>query len=62
MKITVHNGNIDGALRKLKKQLQKEGVFADVARLQFHEKPSERRRREKAQAIRRLRKKSAARD
>lgn len=61
MIITVHNGNIDGALRKLKRQLQKDGVFADISRIQFYEKPSERRRREKEQAIRRLRKKAAAR-
>jgi len=43
-------------LRALKKKLQREGVFREMKMRKYFEKPSERRAREKAEAIRRARK------
>ncbi|MBC6407375.1 MAG: 30S ribosomal protein S21 [Rhodobacteraceae bacterium] len=56
MQITVRNNNVDQALRSLKKKLQREGVFREMKLRQHFEKPSRRRAREKAEAIRRARK------
>src|SRR5262249_35071572 len=44
------------ALRVLKKKMQREGVFREMKRRKAYEKPSERKTREKAEAIRRARK------
>jgi small subunit ribosomal protein S21 len=52
----VRDNNIDQALRVLKKKLQREGIFRQMKRKRFYEKPSERRTREQAEAVRRLRK------
>ena len=43
-------------MRALKKKLQREGVFREMKLRNYYEKPSERRAREKAEAIRRARK------
>lgn len=43
-------------LRVLKKKLQREGVFREMKQRRSYEKPSERRTREKSDAIRRARK------
>ena len=48
--------NVDQALKVLKKKLQREGVFREMKLRRAFEKPSERRAREKAEAIRRGRK------
>jgi small subunit ribosomal protein S21 len=40
----------------LKKKLQREGVFREMKMRKYFEKPSERRAREKAEAVRRARK------
>jgi len=56
MQVSVRDNNVDQALRALKKKLQREGVFRDMKLLQAYEKPSEKRAREKAEAIRRARK------
>jgi len=47
---------VDQALRALKKKLQREGVFREMKLKQHFEKPSVRKAREKAEAIRRQRK------
>ncbi len=47
---------MDQALRILKKKMQREGVFREMKQRRFYEKPSERRVREKQEAIRRARK------
>lgn len=52
----VRDNNVDQALRVLKKKMQREGVFREMKRRRFYEKPSEKTTREKAEAIRRLRK------
>ncbi len=56
MLITVRDNNIDQALKALKKKMQREGVFREMRRCSFYEKPSEKRAREKAEAVRRRRK------
>ena len=56
MQVFVRDNNVDQALRVLKKRLQREGVFREMKRKRFYEKPSERSAREKGEAIRRIRK------
>jgi len=56
MQVLVRDNNVDQALRVLKKKLQREGVFREMKARRSYEKPSERRTREKAEAIRRSRK------
>ncbi len=52
----MRDNNVDQALRALKKKLQREGVFREMKLRNYYEKPSEKRAREKAEAIRRARK------
>jgi small subunit ribosomal protein S21 len=56
LKVDVRDNNVDQALRALKKKLQREGVFREMKARRAYEKPSERRVREKQDAIRRARK------
>lgn len=56
MQIVVRDNNIDQALKVLKKKMQREGVFREMKMRTAFEKPSERRTREKAEAVRRARK------
>jgi small subunit ribosomal protein S21 len=56
MYVTVRDNNVDQALRALKKKLQREGVYREMKMRRFYEKPSERRARDQAAAIRRARK------
>ena len=56
LKVFVRDNNVDQALRVLKKKLQREGLFREIKRRRAYEKPSERRAREKGEAIRRGRK------
>ena len=56
MQVLVRDNNIDQALRALKKKLQREGLFREMKRRRFYEKPSERSAREKSEALRRARK------
>jgi small subunit ribosomal protein S21 len=53
LKVFVRENNIDQALRVLKKKLLREGFFRELKRRKAYEKPSERRAREKGEAIRR---------
>ena len=52
----MHDNDIDKALRVLKKRMQREGIFREMKLRRFYEKPSERRARQKAEAVRRSRK------
>ncbi len=52
----VRDNNVDQALRALKKKMQREGIFREMKLRRNFEKPSERRAREQAEAIRRSRK------
>ena len=56
MQVFVRDNNIEQALRILKKKMQREGVFREMRRKRFYEKPSERTTRKKADAVRRSRK------
>ena len=56
MQVLVRDNNIDQALRVLKKKMQREGVFREMKQRKSYEKPSERKNREKSEAIRRGRK------
>ncbi len=56
MQIIVRDNNIDQALKALKKKMQREGIFREMKQRKAYEKPSERKTREKAEAIRRARK------
>ena len=56
MQVLVRDNNVDQALRALKKKLQREGVFREMKLRDHYEKPSEKRAREKAEAVRRSRK------
>ncbi|MFT5344765.1 MAG: small subunit ribosomal protein S21 [Dinoroseobacter sp.] len=56
MQVSVRDNNVDQALRALKKKLQREGVFREMRLKQHFEKPSEKKVRNKAEAVRRARK------
>lgn len=56
MRILVRDNNVDQALRVLKKKMQREGIFREMKQRRAYEKPSERKTREKSEAIRRARK------
>ena len=56
MQVLVRDNNVDQALRVLKKKMQREGVFREMKQRRSYEKPSERRVRERSEAIRRARK------
>ncbi|KAA1176640.1 30S ribosomal protein S21 [Rhizobium tropici] len=56
MRVDVRDNNVDQALRVLKKKMQREGLFREMKARSAYEKPSEKRAREKADAIRRSRK------
>ncbi|MFI5011091.1 MAG: 30S ribosomal protein S21 [Hyphomicrobiales bacterium] len=56
MQVLVRDNNIEQAMRVLKKKMQREGVFREIRRRRAYEKPSEKRVREKTDAIRRARK------
>jgi small subunit ribosomal protein S21 len=56
VQVLVRDNNVDQALKVLKKKMQREGVFREMKLRGHYEKPSERRIREKAEAIRRARK------
>ena len=56
MQVSVRDNNVDQALRALKKKMQREGIFREMKLRNFYEKPSEKKAREKAEAIKRVRK------
>ena len=56
VEVTVRDGNIDQALKALKKKMQREGIFREMKMRKHYEKPSEKRVRETAEAVRRARK------
>ena len=51
MQVVVKNGNIERAMRTLKKKLQKEGLLKELKQKQYFEKPSAKRKRKKAEGI-----------
>jgi len=53
VQVFVQDNNVEQALRILKRKMQREGVFREMRRRRFYEKPSDRASREEAEAIRR---------
>ncbi len=56
MQVLVRDNNVDQALRVLKKKMQREGIIREMKQRRAYEKPSEKRAREAAEAVRRARK------
>jgi small subunit ribosomal protein S21 len=56
LQVLVRDNNVDQALKALKKKMQREGIFREMKLRNYFEKPSERKAREKAEAVRRARK------
>ena len=57
--IQVRNGNLEQALRVLKKKSQKIGLLKELKARQYFEKPSEKKRRKKKEGIANVKKKKA---
>ena len=55
--VKVEGSNINQAIKKLKKKMEREGFFREIKKRRFYEKPSEKRRRQQMESLRRLRKK-----
>ena len=53
MQVLVKNGNVERAMRTLKKKLQKEGLLKELKQKQYFEKPSAKRKRKRAEGIKR---------
>ena len=56
VQIVVRDNNVEQALKVLKKKMQREGIFREMKRRTHFEKPSEKKAREGAEAVRRARK------
>lgn len=56
MEIRVLSRDIEKALRMLKKKLQMDGVFGELKKRRFYEKPSVKKKRKQAEAEKRKRK------
>jgi small subunit ribosomal protein S21 len=56
VQVSVRDNNVDQALRALKKKMQREGVYREMKLRRHFEKPSEKKKREQAEAVRRQRK------
>ena len=55
--VEVRNGNLEKAMRVLKKKVMKEGIIKEVKRRQFYQKPSEIKREKKKEGIKNFKKK-----
>ena len=56
LEVTVDGDNLGRALSQLKRKMAAEGVFKEVKRRRFFEKPSEAKKRKEREAARRRRK------
>lgn len=56
MRIDVRNGNVDKALKILKKKLFDEGAIRDAMDRRYYEKPSDARRKKHKEAVNRTKK------
>ena len=59
LKVWVQHNDVDRALRKLKKKVANAGIVRELKEREYYEKPSERKRKQKARAIKRWEKKMA---
>lgn len=53
LKVTVFDGNVDQALRKLKKKVANAGLLIELKKREHYEKPTQKRKVKKAMAIKR---------
>ena len=60
--VEVRNGNVDQAIRVLKKKLQQDGLFNELREREYYTSRSEKRRRSKAAAIRRQKREAVKRE
>tara|TARA_Y100000816_G_scaffold234141_1_gene179649 strand:- start:100 stop:309 length:210 start_codon:yes stop_codon:yes gene_type:complete len=56
IEVTVRNGNVEKAMRVLKKKLLKDGMMRELKERQYYQKPSHVKREAKKQQIRRYKK------
>ena len=56
VEVTVRNGNVEKAMRVLKKKLLKDGMMRESKERQYYQKPSHIKREAKKQQIRRYKK------
>ncbi len=49
--VEVRKGNLEQAMRVLKRKVQKEGIVKEIKMRQYFEKPSEKKRRKKKENI-----------
>ena len=61
MDIKVYGNDIDKALKALKRQLQKEGLFKEIKQRSFYEKPSVKTKRKRREALKKRTKTQRAR-
>ena len=59
IEVQVRGGNLEKAMRVLKKKVQKEGILKELKERQFYQKPSEKRREKVKQGIKNYKKKMA---
>jgi small subunit ribosomal protein S21 len=57
IEVTVRNGNLEQALRVLKRKVMKEGLVKEIRDRQFYKKPSEIKQEKKKEAIKNWKKK-----
>ena len=56
IEVTVRNGNVEKAMRVLKKKLLKDGIMRELKERQYYQKPAHVKREAKKQSIRRHKK------
>ena len=56
LEVRVEGDNINRAINQLKRKMANEGIYKELKKRRFYEKPSERRKRKTREAERRLRK------
>lgn len=56
MEIKVNGNDLERALKILKRELQKDGLFREIKNRSFYEKPSEKEKRKQREARKRKRK------
>ena len=59
IEVQVRGGNLEKAMRVLKKKVMKEGIVKELKRRQFYMKPSEIKREKKKEGIKNVKKKMA---
>ena len=59
IEVEVRGGNLEKAMRVLKKKVQKEGIVRELKERQYYRKPSEIKREAKKQGIKNVKKKMA---